>query len=162
LVERDIDPHIPVWDQSEVAAEGKFTRADFAYDKDRDLYICPGGKELKTSGNAHDGKTLKYIAKKSDCTGCPLKPRRATSTARRIQRDVNQGARDGTRSLMKTDAYRDSSIERKKIETPFGEVEHVLSCVRLRLRGLSGARDEFLLITTAQRSAIPPPRPSVA
>ena len=29
LVERDIDPHIPVWDQSKVAPEGKFTRADF-------------------------------------------------------------------------------------------------------------------------------------
>ena len=48
LVARDIDPHIPIWDQSEVAAEGKFTRADFTYDKARDLYIylpryiCPG------------------------------------------------------------------------------------------------------------------------
>ncbi len=37
LVESKIDPHIPVWDQSEVAADGKFTRADFTYDKDRDL-----------------------------------------------------------------------------------------------------------------------------
>ena len=50
LVERDIDPHIPVWDQTEVSADGKFTRAEFTYDTDRDLYICPGGKELKTSG----------------------------------------------------------------------------------------------------------------
>ena len=60
LVDRDIDPHVPVWDQSEVTAEGKFTRADFAYEKDRDLYICPGGKELKTSGTVHDGTTIKY------------------------------------------------------------------------------------------------------
>ena len=47
LVEHDITPHIPVWDQSEVAAVGKFARADFAYDRDRNLYICPGGRELK-------------------------------------------------------------------------------------------------------------------
>jgi len=169
LVDRGIDPHIPVWDQSEVAAEGKFIRADFAYDKDQDLYICPDGKELKTSGTAHDGKTLKYIAKKSDCIGCPLKPRCTTSSARRIQRDVNQEARDYTQTLMKTDAYRDSSVNRKKIETLFGEVKHILSRVRLRLRGLSGARDEFLLIATvqnlkrlAQHSTIPPPLPSAA
>jgi hypothetical protein len=36
LVERGIDPHIPVWDQSEVSGNGKFCRADFAYDKLRD------------------------------------------------------------------------------------------------------------------------------
>ncbi len=54
--------------RSEVAAAGKFARADFAYDKDRNLYICPGGKELKTSGTVHDGTTLKYIAKRSDCS----------------------------------------------------------------------------------------------
>jgi hypothetical protein len=62
LVERGIDPHIPVWDQSEVSANGKFPRADFAYDHERDLYICPGGRELKTSGTVHDGTTIKYIA----------------------------------------------------------------------------------------------------
>ena len=58
LVKHDITPHIPVWDRSEVAAAGKFARADFAYDRDRNLYICPGGKELKTSGTVHDGTTL--------------------------------------------------------------------------------------------------------
>ncbi len=50
LVNRKIDPHVPVYDQSEVAADGKFIRADFTYNADRDLYICPGGKALKTSG----------------------------------------------------------------------------------------------------------------
>lgn len=45
--------------------KGKFTRVDFAYDRDRDLYICPGGKELKTSGTVYDGTTIKYLAKRS-------------------------------------------------------------------------------------------------
>ncbi|MDX1425202.1 MAG: IS1182 family transposase [Kiloniellales bacterium] len=169
LVDRKIDPHIPVWDRSDVASEDKFTRADFTYDKDRDLYICPGGKELKTSGTVHDGTTIKYIARKSDCTSCPLKPQCTTSSARRIQRDVHQEARDYTQALMATEAYETSREERKKIETLFGEVKHVLSRARLRLRGLSGARDEFLLIATiqnlkrlAQHSARPPPQPRAA
>ncbi len=169
LVERGIDPHIPVWDQSKVAPEGKFTRADFIYDKDRDLYICPGGKELKTSGTAHDGSTIKYIAKRSDCAACPLKPQCTTGLERRIQRDINQEAREYTQSLMQTDAYGVSSAERKKIETLFGEAKHILSLVRLRLRGLTGARDEFLLTAIVQNLkrlanhiARPPPKPITA
>ncbi|MDP6774145.1 MAG: IS1182 family transposase [Rhodospirillales bacterium] len=169
LVDRDIDPHVPVWDQSEVAADGKFVRADFTYEKDRDLYICPGGKELKTSGTVHDGTTIKYIAKRSDCAQCPLKPKCTTGRERRISRDVNQEARDYTRALMETDAYKHSRSQRKKIERLFGEAKHIHALVRLRLRGLSGAKDEFLLTATVQnlkrlaKHAIrPPPRPMFA
>ncbi len=169
LVDHGIDPHIPVWDQSKVAPAGKFTRADFSYDKDRDLYICPAGKTLKTSGTVHDNSTIKYIAKKSDCSRCPLKPRCTTSTSRRIQRDVHQEVRDHTQSLMQTEAYATSCAERKKIEALFGEAKHVLSMVRLRLRGLTGARDEFLLTATVQNlkrlaahTTRPPPQPMIA
>ena len=169
LVNRDIDPHVPVWDQSEVAADGKFVRADFAYEKDGDLYICPSGKELKTSGTVHDGTTIKYIAKRSDCAQCPLKPKCTTGRERRISRDVNQEARDYTRALMETDAYKRSRSQRKKIERLFGEAKHIHALVRLRLRGLSGAKDEFLLTATVQnlkrlaKHAIrPPPRPMFA
>ena len=139
LVKRKIDPHVPVWDQSEVAADGKFVRADFTYDKDRDLYTCPGGKELKTSGTVHDGTTIKYIAKRSDCGRCPLKPKCTTGRERRISRDVNQEARDHTRALMETDAYKHSRSQRKKIERLFGEAKHIHALVRLRLRGLTSA-----------------------
>lgn len=165
LVAHDIDPHIPVWDRSEVAAKGKFARGDFSYDKERDLYVCPGGKELKTSGTVHDGTTIKYIAKRSDCRQCPLKPQCTTGRERRVSTDVNQEARDYTQALMETDAYRQSNIDRKQIERLFGEAKSQLSMTRLRLRGLSGARDEFLLTATVQnlkrlveRVARPPPR----
>ena len=169
LVARDIDAHIPVWDRSAVAPEGKFIGADFAYDKERDLYICPGGKALKTSGTVHDGTTIEYIAKRSDCASCPLKPQCTSGRERRVQRDVNRVARDDTQSLMQTEAYELSSTERKKIETLFGEVKHILALTRLRLRGLTGARDEFRLAATVQnlkrlanRTARPPPQPVMA
>jgi len=169
LVGQRIDPHIPVWDQSKVAPEGKFTRADFTYDKKRDRYVCPAGKALKTSGTVLDGTTIKYIAKRSDCAECPLKPQCTSGRERRISRDVNQEARDYTQSLMQTEAYGVSSADRKKIEALFGEAKHILALTRLRLRGLTGARDEFLLTATAQNlkrlanlAARPPPRPLAA
>lgn len=169
LVERNITPHIPVKDQSEVAAEGKYSRAEFTYDKERDLYVCPGGKELKTSGTAHDGTTLKYIAKRSDCGQCPLKSHCTSGRERRVQRDVNQEAREYAQTLMDTERYRESATDRKKIERLFGEIKHIHALDRLRLRGLSGARDEFLLAATVQnlkrlvKHVIrPPPRPIIA
>ena len=170
LVKSGIDPHIPVKDQSEVAADGKFVRADFHYDKERDVYICPGGKSLKTTGRMHDGKTLYYRASKLDCECCSLKARCCPkSPARRLQRDVNEEARDYTRALSETEAYRQSGRQRKKIETLFGEVKRNLGLTRLRLRGLTGAHDEFLLLATVQNLkrlagylTRPPPRPAIA
>ncbi len=169
LVDREIDPHIPVWDRTEVAANGKFVRNDFTYHKERDVYICPNGKVLTTSGTVHDGTTLKYLARRSDCGQCPLKPQCTTGRERRLGRDINQEARDYTQALMWTESYWQSAIGRKQIERLFGEAKRHLSMTRLRLRGLTGAKDEFLLTATVQnlkrlveRLAIPPPRPVVA
>ncbi len=104
LVERKIDPHIPVWNKSE-RDDGTFSRADFSYDKERDLYICPGGKTLKTTGRVHDGKTLYYRASKLDCELCPMKLQCSPkSPERRLSRDVNEAARDYVRALMETEA----------------------------------------------------------
>jgi len=55
-----------------------------------------------------------------------------------------------TFALMESEAYAASRGERKKIERLFGEAKQILSMVRLRLRGLTGARDEFLLTATVQ------------
>ena len=169
LVKRKIDPHVPVWGRTQVAADGKYVRADFTYDKERDLYLCPGGKELKTSGTVHDGTTLKYIAKRSDCGECPLKPEGTTGRERRLSRDINQEARDYTQALMETEAYSQSAGDRKKIERLFGEAKLILSMTRLRLRGLSGAKDEFLLTAIVQNlkrlanhMTRPPPRSVIA
>ena len=124
---------------------------------------------MKTSGTVHDGTTIKYIAKYSDCAQCPLKPECTTGRERRVSRDVNQEARDYTQALMETEAYATSRVERKKIERLFGEAKHILSMVRLRLRGLTGAHDEFLLTATVQNlkrlanhSTRPPPQPMMA
>jgi transposase len=169
LVDHDIDPHIPVWDKAK-RGDGAFSRADFIYDKARDLYICPGAKLLKTTGRLHSDNIYRYIASKHDCDACPLKPNCCPNTpARRIPRAPNEEARDTTRALMETEAYALSSGERKKIEALFGEAKHILSMARLRLRGLTGAHDEFLLTATVQnlkrlanRTAKSPPQPLMA
>ena len=43
--ERAIEPHIPVFDKS-ARDDGTFSREDFAYNQEADIYLCPGGKVL--------------------------------------------------------------------------------------------------------------------
>ena len=101
---------------------------------------------------------------------CPLKLKCCPNTpSRKIPRDIHEEARDYTRSLMGSEPYLQSARERKKIETLFGDVKRNLGLTRLRLRGLTGARDEFLLAATVQNlrrlarlTGIPPPRPITA
>ncbi len=149
LVEHGIEPHIPVIDKS-ARNDGTFSRAEFQYDQERDLYICPGGKELKTSGTAHQGTTLKYLAKRRDCEICPLKPQCTKGKERRLSRDIDEPIRDFVRALARTPAFRRSRDERKKVEMAFAHMKRIFKLDRLRLRGLSGARDEILLTATAQ------------
>ncbi len=54
------------------------------------------------------------------------------------------------RAIAKTDAYKQSRKDRKKVEMLFAHLKRILKLDRLRLRGLSGANDEFLLVATAQ------------
>ncbi len=72
LVDRGIEPHIPVWDKAK-REDGSLSREDFSYDKERDVYICPQGKPLKTTGRLHGGKTRLYRSSKLDCDACPVK-----------------------------------------------------------------------------------------
>jgi len=166
LVNRGIAPHVPVWDKGKGRIE-TFSRDDFTFDKETDVYTCPEGKTLKTTGKVHDAKTLLYRSSKHDCDPCPLKPQCCPRTpSRKIPRDINEAARDHARSLSGSEDYNESARGRKKIERLFGEAKHNLSMTRLRLRGLSGAKDEFLLMATVQNlkrliklDSRPPPRP---
>jgi transposase len=150
LVDQGIDPHIPVWDKSE-RTDGTLGRADFTYDVEEDCYVCPQGKVLTSTGRVHDGRTLYYRSSKLDCDPCALKQRCCPKGPyRRIPRDVNEHGRDHARLLAGTQQFEDSSRRRKKIEMLFAHLKHQLGFERLRLRGPSGARDEFLLAATVQ------------
>ena len=72
LVDRGITPHIPVWDKS-ARSDGTFSRTDFVFDQERNIYICPGGAELTSTGNIDQGHIIYYRASKNDCSTCSLK-----------------------------------------------------------------------------------------
>jgi hypothetical protein len=152
LVEtKRIAPHIPVLDKS-ARDDGTFSRSDFRYDARHDIYICPAGKTLATTGTlVNDGTTLLYLARKHDCDGCDLKARCCPKVPfRKVPRNQHEAARDVARSLAGTEAFEQSRRERKSIEMRFAHLKRILRLGRLRLRGPRGAQDEFTLAAIAQ------------
>jgi hypothetical protein len=165
--ERGIEPHVPVFDKSK-RTDGTFSREDFTYDHQGDVYICPGGKILTCKGTVVNDNQLLYRASKYDCDICRLKPRCCPKEpARKVPRSIHEGARDLARDIALTEAYRASRRQRKKVEMLFAHLKRILRLDRLRLRGPCGARDEFLLAATAQNlrklaKLITPPTPMPA
>jgi len=156
--DKGIEPHVPVWEKGE-RDDGTFSRSDFVFDEGNDLYTCPNGKELKRFRRkfkkprtaSTKSKEIKYRASKMDCAACPMKEQCCPNTEiRKVTRSVHEPARDVAREVAKTPAYRKTRRQRKQVEMLFAHMKRILKMDRLRLRGLSGARDEFLLTATAQ------------
>jgi len=73
LWDRSITPHVPVWDKSKQTG-GRFTKEDFVFDRERNVYICPAGAALTHSGIVDQGRILPYRASTTDCSICALIP----------------------------------------------------------------------------------------
>ena len=150
LVGAGITPQIPVWDKS-TREDGTFSRSDFTFDRERNVYVCPAGKLLTTTGSVGDDHVLRYLASKRNCDACTLKPQCSPKMPfRKVTRDINEDARDLARALMGTPEFDRSRDERKKVEMRFAHLKTHHRFERMRLRGLSGARDEFHLAAIAQ------------
>jgi transposase len=149
LLGKHITPHIPVWERYP-SLDGMFSRSDFTYDAERDVYVCPDGKPLRTSGTVHDSRVRNYLSQLGDCRACTLKQRCTRAPFKKIARDINEDARNYARSLKGTPEFERSSIARKKVEMRFAHLKVQHGFERMRLRGLTGARDEFHLAAIVQ------------
>jgi hypothetical protein len=173
--ERGIEPHVRIFDKSE-RTDGTFSRSDFAYDEENDIYVCPAGKRLQKFRRAFvkprtgvcKDNAFRYRASQLDCAACELKAKCCPNAPlRKVMRSIYESARDVARAVAKTEAYIVSRRERKKVEMLFAHLKRILKLDRLRLRGPNGAKDEFLLAATAQNlrkmaKLIPDPTPAFA
>jgi hypothetical protein len=173
--EKQIEPHVPVWDKTQ-RPDDTLSRSDFQWDEQRNEYRCPQGYALRsdwrifTNPRTHvtQEDTIIYKSRQSECAVCPMKSRCCPNTPyRKIARSIYEPARDVARAVAKTRRYNQSRNDRKKVEVLFAHLKRILKLDRLRLRGPSGAHDEFPLAATAQnlrrmakRLCPSPPRPA--
>ncbi|MET0117003.1 MAG: IS1182 family transposase [Sedimenticola sp.] len=155
---KQIEPHVPVWDKSDRNKE-TFSRSDFIWDASANCYQCPAGKRLegrrrnfkKLRTTVTKANTIIYRASIQDCKSCQLKSQCCPNTTfRKIARSIYEDSRDAARKISETPQYLQSRKDRKKVEVLFAHLKRIMKMDRLRLRGLTGANDEFLLAATVQ------------
>ena len=155
---KGIEPHVPVWDRTQ-RDDGTLSSSDFQWNEEADEYRCPQGHALRKQWRLFKNErthitqadTIIYRASQHDCANCPMKQRCCPNTpVRKIARSIHESARDVARKIRNTEQYERSRNERKKVEMLFAHLKRILRLDRLRLRGLSGASDEFTLAATVQ------------
>ena len=155
--EKQIAPHVPVWDK--VRRDGTFEREAFVWNARNNEYRCAAGHPMRsdwrpyTNPRTHITKadTVIYRSSQHNCSGSAMKERCCPNMLfRNIARSIHEDARDVARKISKTPEYRQSRRERKQVEMLFAHLKRIRKLDRLRLRGLNGAQDEFLLAATAQ------------
>ena len=176
--QKQIEPHTPVWEKAE-RQDGTYGRSDFIWDAEADCYRCPAGKLLqryrrkfkKKRAGINKDNHIRYSATRHDCDACEHKPQCCPNVpCRKVTRSRFESSRDGARAVAQTPAYKKTRRQRKKVEMLFAHMKRILKLDRLRLRGMSGAHDEFLLTATVQNlrrmakllSQPPPGRRTVA
>lgn len=149
LLDQGIEPHIPVMERKG-QTKGHFTRDAFTYDNKTNSFTCPAGHQLTYRGAQYASRVHVYGARPEDCTACATRANCTDGAARRLVRLFDEDARDRVRAILATDAYARSRRLRRRIERLFGHLKRTMGLIRLKLRGLSGAAEEFVMAAAAQ------------
>ena len=129
----------------------KFVKADFTYDAETDVFICPAGEKLITNPSSK-AKRKSYRADKNICKECSCQSRCSGAKKKAgkvIQTDKFEVARQAMNKKMSTTEAKAIYKHRKVIaEPPFGHIKN--SGFRsFSLRGKAKVEAEFSLVCTA-------------
>ncbi len=113
-----------------------FRQEDFQYDAQRDVYVCPAGKELHFCQRQTTERSRRYRARAKDCNHCPLKAKQYL---------------DRVRGYHSTEPYKKALRKRQVwVEPLFAEGKDWHGMRRFRLRRLWRVNSEALMRSAGQ------------
>lgn len=131
-------------------------RDAFTYDQERDVFYCPGGKELRvnTLRRSASGLHWVYLADKRDCCVCPLREKCLSEcrkgAARKLERSYFEPAVRRNLSRQEAPGYLDAlRLRQIWCEGTFAIQKWSHNLTRVLRRGLEAAEDHCLLSATA-------------
>jgi transposase len=142
--EAGITPIVPKSLTSNATAEGRFGKADFIYDPEKDEYRCPAGQRLiwRFDSIEHGLKLNRYWS--SHCQSCSIKDQCTPSTQRRVTRweheevlEVMQTRLDHAPEMMR--------IRRQTVEHPFGTIKSWMGATHFLMKTLDRVSTEMSL-----------------
>lgn len=149
----DIKLIVPSQRQASEKKPSPFDRENFHYDKERDCYICPEGKELYSIHGTNEKGHKRYRMKVSmTCKQCRHYGQgKAKCThakqGRQISRLQNEELRDHLESVYEQEESQKTYKRRKeKVEHPFGHIKHNLQVNSFLLRGFDGVKGELSVL----------------
>lgn len=147
--ETGITTYIPVEEADGSTSLGVFPRSKFCYDNERDLFICPAGKELTvtTEVQRKNGKVMPTkIYGTTACHGCPLRPQCTTSKyGRKIKRWIHQAVieRQAERNRSNPEILRQRG---SLIEHVFGTIKSAMGHTHFLTKGREKVSTEASLM----------------
>jgi hypothetical protein len=129
-------------------AQGFFSKEEFRYDVENDVYVGPGDQTLSPRhfGKSRDNVKIDYVNRDA-CKICHLRER-CTKSFRRVSRLENEAVLDRmTNRLRARPGILD--IRRESVEHPFGTVKQWMNQGAFLMRRLENVRGEFSLTALA-------------
>jgi hypothetical protein len=124
--------------------KGMYVKADFKYDPDRDVYICPTGDELTYRYTREEDGLLLRRYWTNECQHCPVKSRCTTGKERRITRRDYEHLVDEMRDRLRSDAD-PMTLRRSTVEHPFGTIKAWMGTTHFLMRHLANVCTEMAL-----------------
>ena len=126
------------------AAKGMYVKADFTYDANRDVYICPAGEELtyRSTREERGVHVRRYWV--NGCQTCPLHSRCTSGSERRITRWEHEDLVDDARQRLGRDPD-PMTLRRCTVEHPFGTIKAWMGHTHFLTRRLKNVRSEMAL-----------------
>lgn len=127
---------------------GVFSKDEFTYKSDRDVYVCPAGEELTYRGKGIEkDRGIKYYVA-SSCTDCALKPQCTKSAFRRIKRLEDEEVLERMAARVRGDPQK-VKLRKGLVEHPFGTIKRWMNQGYFLMRTKKKVAAEFSLTALA-------------
>jgi transposase len=129
---------------SNAGAAGRFDKADFVYDGDRDAYRCPAGKWLTYHFTSElDGKMMRSYWTTA-CESCAIKHRCTTGKERRVRRWEHEDILERVQKRLDDDPSK-IPLRSKTVEHPFGTIKAWMGATHFKMKTLRHVATEMAL-----------------
>ena len=125
-VEQGLTPYVPKADTSANTAQGLYGKSRFRYEAQKDVYVCPAGRELTYRFETYElGRAIRYY-RASGCKSCALRSACTRNKANRtITREENEHLMEAMAARVKAQPEK-MRLRKALCEHPFGTIKRWL------------------------------------
>lgn len=151
VADQGIKVIVPTQKQASEKEPAPFAKENFSYDRERDCYLCPEGKELTRLLYSKDKDSITYlVSNSSTCIECRhfgvCTPSKGGRTIHRLlEEDTKEKL---TKQYLEPESQAIYQLRKEKAEIPFGYIKWHLKVNAFLLKGVNGAKAELSLLAT--------------